>query len=146
MAAFSLRGYCRTLSERIACTPAITISRLTTMAMTGRRMKRSVKDMALPSCVFRSALRRPRREGGLRRQRVVDDHGHPVAELEGAGAHHRLARLEPLGHGDEVAAPLAQPHELLLDGELLLPGGVLPLLDDVDRVAVGGVEDRGHRD
>ena len=43
MAAFSLRGYWRTLSVRIACTPAMMMIRLTTMAMTGRRMKRSVK-------------------------------------------------------------------------------------------------------
>jgi len=42
--AFSLRGYCRTFSERMACKPAIRMMRLTTVASTGRRMKRSVKD------------------------------------------------------------------------------------------------------
>src|SRR5712692_2694672 len=46
MAAFSLRGYWRTLSERTACTPAITIRRLTTTARTGRRMNRSVNFIA----------------------------------------------------------------------------------------------------
>jgi hypothetical protein len=40
--ATSLRGYCRMLSERMACRPAIRITRLTTTASTGRRMKRSV--------------------------------------------------------------------------------------------------------
>src|SRR5437868_15384560 len=48
MAAFSLRGYWRTFSERIACTPAIRIRRLTTSATTGRRMKRSVNFMCGP--------------------------------------------------------------------------------------------------
>src|SRR6266545_1779361 len=42
MAAFSLRGYWRTLIDRIAWRPAITITRFTTIASTGRRMKRSV--------------------------------------------------------------------------------------------------------
>src|SRR5947208_12240818 len=42
MAAFSLRGYWRTFSVRIACTPAITMIRLTTSARIGRRMNRSV--------------------------------------------------------------------------------------------------------
>src|SRR5207244_11412806 len=45
MAAFSLRGYWRTFSERIACTPVMTISKLTTMARRGLRMKSSVKLM-----------------------------------------------------------------------------------------------------
>src|SRR3989304_1178834 len=40
--AFSLRGYWRTLRVRIACSPAMRMSRLTTRARTGRRMKRSV--------------------------------------------------------------------------------------------------------
>src|SRR6266404_2628529 len=40
--AMSLRGYWRTLSERIACRPAIRITRLTTIARTGRLMNRSV--------------------------------------------------------------------------------------------------------
>src|SRR5262245_5316906 len=40
--AMSLRGYCRTLRERIDCRPAMRITRLTTIASTGRRTKRSV--------------------------------------------------------------------------------------------------------
>ena len=38
----SLRGYCRTLSARIDCSPAIRITRLTTIARTGRLTNRSV--------------------------------------------------------------------------------------------------------
>src|SRR6516225_5506514 len=44
IAAFSLRGYWRTLTERMAWKPAIRITRFTTIASTGRRMKISVKD------------------------------------------------------------------------------------------------------
>src|SRR5437763_944846 len=40
----SLRGYWRTLIVRIACKPAIRITKLTTNASTGRLMKRSVND------------------------------------------------------------------------------------------------------
>ena len=40
--ALSSFGYCRTLSERIAWSPAMMITRLTTIARTGRRMKMSV--------------------------------------------------------------------------------------------------------
>src|SRR5436309_12091117 len=43
--AMSLRGYWRTLSERIACNPAIRITRLTTIARTGRLTNRSVNFM-----------------------------------------------------------------------------------------------------
>src|SRR6266404_3678685 len=44
MAAMSLRGYCRTLIVFIACKPAMRMTKLTTIASTGRLMKRSVKD------------------------------------------------------------------------------------------------------
>ena len=40
--AMSLRGYCRTLSARIDCRPAIRMTRLTTIARTGRLTNRSV--------------------------------------------------------------------------------------------------------
>jgi hypothetical protein len=43
--AFSLRGYCRTLSERHDWTPAIMITRLTTIERTGRSMNLSVKEV-----------------------------------------------------------------------------------------------------
>src|SRR5436190_4236736 len=47
MDAFSLRGYCRTLSVLMACSPAMTMTKLTTMASTGRRTKMSVNDFIL---------------------------------------------------------------------------------------------------
>ncbi len=59
--AMSLRGYCRTLSARIDCSPARRMTRLTTTASTGRRTKRSVNfiyrssgrgDGLLPGCTL----------------------------------------------------------------------------------------------
>src|SRR5258708_4514499 len=94
--AFSLRGYWRTFSERIAWTPAIRIRRLTTSATTGRLMKRSVNFM-LGSLVHGLG-----RDFGGRRQIVPHHHRHPVAQLESAAAHHRLARVESGGHGHQV--------------------------------------------
>ena len=46
--AMSLRGYCLTLSARIDCSPAIRITRLTTIARTGRLTKRSVNRISYP--------------------------------------------------------------------------------------------------
>ena len=51
--ALSSFGYWRTLSERIACSPAMMITRLTTIARTGRRMKMSVNFMGA-SAVLRA--------------------------------------------------------------------------------------------
>src|SRR5437868_13512427 len=122
MAAFSLRGYCRTLSERTACTPAITISRFTTIASTGRRMKRSVNFMvSIPNAGPGSLV--VRRLGGDfsdRRQVVAQGQRAAVVQLEGAARDDGLAGLEAGEDRDEVAAPLAEPHELLLRDELLV--------------------------
>src|SRR3954453_6130236 len=41
----SLRGYCRTFNVFIACNPAMRMTKLTTIASTGRLMKRSVNDV-----------------------------------------------------------------------------------------------------
>src|SRR5512133_565241 len=79
ISAFSLRGYCRALRVRMAWSPAITITRFTTIAMTGRRMKRSVSFMdALPSLL--GGVRGLSRVG---RELVVHGDGGAVAELEG---------------------------------------------------------------
>src|SRR5207248_7093577 len=123
MAAFSLRGYWRTLSDRIACTPAMTMIRLTTSARTGRRMNRSVSFMEGPfggSLVdwFGGQL-------GGRREVVPHHHGGSVAELERAARDHRFAGGQPGDHGDQVAAPLSQAHELLPRDERTI---VRPLL------------------
>src|SRR6266498_3407624 len=108
--AFSLRGYWRALIERIAWTPAMTMTRLTTIAMTGRRMKRSVKFMmgSGPSLVGRL-----RGELRLGREGVVHGDGGAVPQLEGAAADERLPRAQPGSHRDEVAPALSQADELL---------------------------------
>src|SRR6516164_3819852 len=114
MAAFSLRGYCRTLSERMACTPAMTMSRLTTMARTGRRMKRSVNFIC-------SSLLHGLRIGlHVGRELVVHRQRRPVVQLECAARNDGLAGLEARAHRHEVAAPLAQPDELLVGDEVLV--------------------------
>src|SRR5271167_605173 len=106
--ALSLRGYWRTFSERMAWTPATTMMRLTTMAMTGRRMKRLVKLMSpSPSAVGRRGSQLGRGSVFLHLHRL------PISDLERAVAHHRLASLEPGHHGHEVAPALAGTHETL---------------------------------
>ena len=54
--AMSLRGYCRTLSARIDCSPAIRMTRLTTIARTGRLTKRSVNRISCPPASARGLL------------------------------------------------------------------------------------------
>src|SRR5689334_6628143 len=168
MIAFSLRGYCRTLRVRIACTPAMMMMRLTTIAITGRRMKRSVKlelgwtgDSALMARPGASAIDRRREDLRRRGERVVDHDGLVVPELERAVADHRLVALETVQHRDEVTAPLTEANELLTSDERRLAIGALRsrrrlgclvvrvcllLLDQVHRVPVGGVDDAGRGD
>src|SRR5438067_13839776 len=65
MAAISLRGYWRTLIVFIACNPAMRMTKLTTIASTGRLMNRSVKDFILnvrQSGAERSAFKVPLRD------------------------------------------------------------------------------------
>src|SRR5512134_796150 len=91
MAAFSLRGYCRTLSERMAWRPPIRTTRLTTSASTGRRMKRSVKRMRAIGALLvdRSGIQL---DGWS--QIIPEDDLHPRAQLERAVADYRLTLLE----------------------------------------------------
>src|SRR5438270_13944968 len=93
MAAFSLRGYWRTFSERMACTPAMTMRRLMTIATTGRRMKRPVNFMRASLCF--SPVHRRRRDLDLGSELVLHHHRRAIAQLEGAAAHHRLSGGEP---------------------------------------------------
>src|SRR6266481_9582375 len=90
IAAMSLRGYWRTLIVFIACKPAMRMTKLTTIANTGRLMKRSVKD-------FMSILgsRICRRWIHLRfgREVVVDRYRHSVAQFEDARAHDGFIRF-----------------------------------------------------
>src|SRR5467141_3826476 len=132
MAAFSLRGYWRTFSERMACTPAITIRRLTTSATTGRRMKRSVNFMRGP--FPGSLVHRLRVDLRLRGQLVPHHHRRAVAQLEGAAAHDRLSRGQAVHHRDQVSAALTQANELLVSDQGRIAGRVALLLQREDRV------------
>src|ERR1043166_6889544 len=98
----SLRGYWRTLIVRIACKPAIRITKLTTSASTGRLMKRSVKDfMSLFEWLRIDWVRIYLR---IRRQIVVDRHSHSVSQFENSCAHNGFAGFQSLCNRDEIAA------------------------------------------
>ena len=92
---------------------------LTTSAMTGLRMKRSVKlfESMVGGSPGESGVGRGRRRAAGRLDDVVHLHGGAVAELEHAGGDDLLAGLHALGDGDEVAAGGAQFDELLADAE-----------------------------
>src|SRR5687767_2759545 len=75
--ALSSRGYWRTLSERIACNPAMMITRLTTTARTGRRRKISVIFKKSPVLGLGFQF-------WIELDRVVDHDGRVVLELERA--------------------------------------------------------------
>src|ERR1700731_2863602 len=91
MAAISLRGYCRTLIVFIACKPAMRMTKLTTIASTGRLMKRSVNDFM---SIFASRIHWRRIQLRLRREVVVDRNRHSVAQFENPRAHDRFTRFQ----------------------------------------------------
>src|SRR5262245_64694045 len=93
--AMSLRGYWRTLRERIDWSPAMRMTRLTTIARTGRLMKRSVN--------FISAVLRLGRGIVGWTYLVVHEHGGGVSGLEDAGWDDFLPRLEPRDARDLIA-------------------------------------------
>src|SRR5262245_56298394 len=101
----SLRGYWRTLRERIACSPAMRITRLTTTARTGRLMNRSVNRISVVLGLGRRVV------AGLHVVGHLD--GRSVAQLERAGAGDLLAFLHSGEHCDLVAAGTAELDELL---------------------------------
>src|SRR5438874_9359875 len=139
----SLRGYWRTLIVRIACKPAMRITKLTTSASTGRLMKRSVKDFMqksqvrtgdatpwspppargragsnISSFVFRplpfaSRVHWVRIDLRVRREIVVDRHRHSVSQFENSRAHNSFAGFQSFRNRDEIAAPFTDAHKLL---------------------------------
>src|SRR5436190_6424536 len=123
----SLRGYWRTLSERIACRPAIRITRLTTIARTGRLMKRSVIFISCP----RFGLRIVRRL-----YFVVDFDGSAVTQLKHSRAYHFIARIKSRYDGYLVTARTSHFHELLSYSQVGLAFRVLKLSDKENRIAV----------
>src|SRR3954468_15366080 len=107
--ALSSFGYWRTFSVRIACSPAMMITRLTTIASTGRRTKMSVNFMGCQASMvlgLRCQLR-------VRGNAVVDGHLGAVAQLEGACDDHLLPRLHAVLDGHEVTATAGAADELL---------------------------------
>src|SRR5882724_4759243 len=131
----SLRGYCRTARVRIDCTPAIRMIRLTTIARTGRLTKRSVN--------FMSVVLGPRRGAVARLRLVVHQDGRAVSQLEGARGHDLRAGGDARQDRDLIPARAAELDHLLPDPFVAGAGRSLHLFDDVDRIAVRRVADRG---
>src|SRR5579871_4301436 len=105
---FEVCGNWRICSLNAAIEPTSRMSRLTTLASTGRRMKRSVKEFMLSPLL--SSL--PRRLGGGRQGRAIVEHDRHVGlQLDLAGRHHFLARLHALGDSDALAANRPEPDE-----------------------------------
>src|SRR6266850_6015717 len=84
--AMSLRGYCLTLSARIDCRPAMKMTRLTTIARTGRLTKRSVSRIL--------AILRLRSRLVGRLNLIVDENGRAVPKLEDTGADDLFAWIQ----------------------------------------------------
>src|SRR5208282_6733909 len=111
MVVFEVAGNCRTCSLKPAIPPMSRINRLTTLASTGRRMKRSVK--AFIGAGSRSRRFRWRRKRGA----FVDCDWHIGLQLDLTGGHHPLARLNPLDDRNPLAAHGANAHEAALNPE-----------------------------
>src|SRR5579871_3844753 len=104
MTAISLRGYCRTLSERIACNPAIRITRLTTTASTGRFTNRSVNFIRVPLAVTGLAVLWVGAGTVLRFYGVVHLDRRPIAQAEASGAYDFVSRVNAGNDSNLVAA------------------------------------------
>src|SRR6478672_975576 len=103
--AMSLRGYCRTLSERIACSPAMRITRLTTIARTGRLTNRSVNRILAVLRLWSRLV--------SRLNLIVDENGRAIAELEDARSDDLVLRLDTREDCDLIAARGPELHKLL---------------------------------
>src|SRR5262245_1586119 len=133
----SLRGYCRTLSDRIDCSPAIRITRLTTIERTGRLIKRSVNRI-LPVLWFRSFAVR-------RLDLVINRDRGAVAKFEHARRHYLFATLQAGKKSNLIAPRWTDLHELLSHSAIRLALRVSQIRYDEDRVAVGRIADRRAR-
>src|SRR5215217_4854578 len=136
--AMSLRGYCRTLSARIDCRPAMRMTRLTTIASTGRLTNRSVNFMTwVRLLIFGFGC------GAVRRlDFIVHLDGDPVPQLEHSRGHDFLARVQTRHDRDLIAARRSQLHNLLPNAAIRLPLRVLQVGEHEHRVAVRRVVDR----
>ena len=104
--AFSLRGYWRTLSERMACKPAIKDDQADDHRQNGTTYEEIGN-------LHRLIILRPGRLLEIRSKVVVDHRPLAVAELEDPCADNHFPFLETAGNGDEIAAVFAEAHELL---------------------------------
>src|SRR5512135_1492365 len=149
--AFCVYGYCRTGSRPIERRPSTRITRLTTLASTGRSMKMSVNLLFMGGDASEDSRVRLRighlRIRVVRRLHGVVDHDRrAIAQLELAGRHDGFARLHAFDDRDLVAARGAGRDEALLGDELRLAVGALALvLDDEHRRTVRVVGDGGVR-
>src|SRR5580692_7330057 len=157
----SLRGYCRTLSERIDWRPAIRMRRLTTIARTGRLTNKSVNFMRVPHSalvtllaftpllvelkvsltvvltLFGVRFRTIRRLHG-----VVNLNGCGVAEPEDSGADDFVARIHPGRDRDLIAAAALDLDDLLAHPAIGLTGLlILNVGHDVHGITVGRIVD-----
>src|SRR5437899_1086171 len=133
----SLRGYCRTLRERMDCKPAIRIARLMQMARTGRFTKRSV--------IFISVVLRLRRRIVAGLHLVVDRNSSAVAQLEHARGHNLVSWLDAGDDGDLISTRSVNFHELLPHAAIRLSVRALYIRDNEYGVAKRRVTDRGCR-
>src|SRR5712691_10301234 len=136
--AFCVRGYCRTGRSPIERSPSTKIVRLTTVARTGRSMKISVNFLI---CAPRSLVLGFGGRVVRRLDRVVDDYGHPCAQLDLSGADHGVPFLDAREDRDLVPARAARRDELLLREKRRLPILALLFFHDEDGIAVGIVGD-----
>src|SRR5262249_25124044 len=135
--AMSLRGYCRTVSARMDCRPAIRITRLTTIARTGRLTNRSVNRIL--------AVLRLRRLLVIRLNLVVDENGSAVAKFKDSGSHDLFTRLDTGKYRDLIAAGGSQLDKLLAHTAVRVPVRIFKVFDDEYGIPVGRVADRGCR-
>src|SRR5213083_1994764 len=135
--AISLRGYCRTLSARMDCRPAMRITRLTTIARTGRLTKRSVNRILTVlwlGCRLVGRL-----------NLIVDENRSAVAKLEDTGGDDLFLRLDPRQNRDLIAARGSELHELLADAAVRLAIRTFELFNDEYGIPIRRVADRGGR-
>src|SRR5579872_4867 len=161
MTAMSLRGYCRTLSERMACRPAMRITRLTTIASTGRFTNRSVNFIetsclassytetsrsAFCDCQLRLAFCGIWIRTILRLNRIIYLDRSGIAQPENSGADNLIAGVYPGNHSHLIAPAAFEFHNLLAHTAIRLSGfRILHIRYHIYGVAVRSVVNRRCR-
>src|SRR5437773_1157624 len=135
--AISLRGYCRTVRARIDCSPAIRITRFTTIASTGRLTNKSVNRISTVLGL------RSRFVGGL--NLVIDENGGAVSKFKDSRGDDLFLRFDTRKNCDLIPARGPDLYKLLARAEVLLPLRIFEVFDDEYRIAIWGIADRGSR-